>query len=100
MTGTCANGRIHHLSKLFHIIAVTVLSLGPAPRGLYAQSQAMNGVIQGMVRGDNGIGLGGVDIGLRNQDNGAIRRVRTDTAGRYRAPLLPLGNYEIAAERE
>ena len=74
--------------------------LGPAARGLYAQSQAMNGVIQGTVRGDNGMGLGGVEVGLRNQDNGAIRRVRTDTAGRYRAPLLPLGSYEIAAERE
>src|SRR6267378_3541937 len=90
---------LRHLSKLFPIVAVTLLFLSPAP-GLYAQSQAMNGVIQGTVRGDNGMGLAGVDVGLRNQDNGAVRRVRTDMAGRYRAPLLPLGNYEIAAERE
>src|ERR1700739_3835064 len=82
------------------LLSKLLLCLILSAHGLYAQSQAMNGVIQGTVRGDNGMGLAGVDIGLRNQDTAAVRRVRTDMAGRYRAPLLPLGNYEIAADRE
>jgi len=32
-------------------------------------------------------------------DNGAVRRLQTNNTGRYRAPLLPLGRYEISAER-
>src|SRR6266850_3411423 len=67
---------------------------------LHAQSQAMNGVIEGTIRAENGPAVAGVSVGLRNQDNGVVRRLQTDSGGRYRAPLRPLGNYEITAERE
>src|SRR5262245_21872772 len=67
---------------------------------LHAQSQAMNGVIEGTIRAEDGSVLSGASVGLKNQDNGAARRVQTDMTGRYRAPLLPLGNYEVTAQRE
>src|SRR5688572_3354966 len=67
---------------------------------LGAQSHAMNGAIEGIIRTENGTGVGGVTVGLKNQDGGLLRQFRTNNTGRYRAPLLPLGNYELQAERE
>jgi len=92
MLETRAGSRICFILTIFSILVAT------SP--LHAQSQAMNGVIQGTVRAENGMALAGVNVAFRNQDNGAVRRVQTDSGGRYRAPLLPLGNYEISAERE
>src|SRR6185312_11614902 len=77
-----------------------ILSLVLASTGLHAQSHAANGLIEGTVRAQNGPALPDVNVGFKNVDNGATRSLRTDKSGRYRAALLPLGNYEIVAERE
>ena len=76
-------------------VAFCCLLLVALPR--YARSQAMNGIIEGTVRSQGGPVLSGVNVGIRNQENGSTRSLRTDASGRYRAVLLPLGNYEILA---
>ncbi len=63
-----------------------------------AQSQAINGSIEGTVRDNSGAVLPGVTVTVTNTDTGAQRVVLTNEEGVYRAQLLPLGTYHVAAE--
>jgi hypothetical protein len=63
-----------------------------------AQSQAINGSIEGMVRDSSGAALPGVTVTITNTETGAQRSVVTGGEGEYRAPLLPLGKYDVVAE--
>jgi Carboxypeptidase regulatory-like domain/TonB dependent receptor len=65
---------------------------------LFAQSQAANGTIEGVVRDSTGAVLPGVTVTVVNLDTGASRSPLTDGEGIYRAPLLPLGTYRVKAE--
>ncbi len=64
----------------------------------FAQSQAINGTIEGTVSDSSGGVLPGVTITVVNTDTGAERSVVTNEKGLYRAPLLSLGTYRVAAE--
>ncbi|HEY7056232.1 MAG TPA: carboxypeptidase-like regulatory domain-containing protein, partial [Vicinamibacterales bacterium] len=64
----------------------------------FAQSQAMNGSIEGTVRDDSGALLPGVTVTVTNTDTGASRAVISNEEGTYRAQLLPLGTYQVVAE--
>ncbi len=66
--------------------------------GAAAQSQAINGSIEGTVKDDSGALLPGVTVTVTNTDTGAQRVVITNEDGTYRAQLLPLGTYHVAAE--
>jgi hypothetical protein len=74
-----------------------LLVLGTAWPAL-AQSQAINGSIQGTITDTSGAALPGVSVTVTNTDTGAQRVVVSGGEGEYRAPLLPLGKYDIAAE--
>ena len=63
-----------------------------------AQGQAVNGTIEGTVTDESGAVLPGVTVTVTNTDTGASRTVVTNTDGGYRALLLPLGAYKVAAE--
>jgi Carboxypeptidase regulatory-like domain len=63
-----------------------------------AAAQVTTGTIIGTVKDSGGAVLPGVSIKLTNTDTGVIRTVTTDEFGRYNAPQLPLGGYEITAE--
>jgi hypothetical protein len=63
-----------------------------------AQSQAVNGSIEGTIRDSSGAALPGVTITITNTDTGAQRVVVAGNDGEYRAPLLPLGAYDVVAE--
>src|SRR3989304_4606737 len=64
----------------------------------HAQSQAVNGSIEGVVRDSTGAVLPGVTVTVRNVETGAQPAVSTDSAGFYRAVLLPLGTYQVKVE--
>jgi len=64
----------------------------------FAQSQAINGTIEGTVSDSSGGVLPGVTVTIANIDTGAERSVVTNETGLYRAPLLQLGNYRVIAE--
>ncbi len=64
----------------------------------YAQSQALNGQIEGVVTDANGAALPNASITVRNIETGAERQINTDGSGYYRAPLLPLGTYRLTVE--
>jgi len=63
-----------------------------------AVAQVTTGSIIGTVKDAAGAVLPGVSIKLTNTDTGATRTVLADEFGRYNAPQLPLGGYEITAE--
>ena len=63
-----------------------------------AQSQAINGTIEGIVTDESGAVLPGVTVTVHNLDTGTERSVVTNENGLYRALLLPLGAYRVIAE--
>ncbi len=76
------------------LVAALALAAGSA----HAQSQAVNGTIEGTIKDASGGLLPGVTVTVHNTDTGAERVVVTDANGLYRAPLLPLGTYQVTAE--
>ncbi|MCL4847339.1 MAG: TonB-dependent receptor [Acidobacteria bacterium] len=75
-----------------------VLGIGATPAS--AQSQSINGTIEGTIVDTSGGVLPGVTVLIYNVDTGAERIVITNENGVYRAPLLPLGAYRVSAELE
>jgi len=75
-----------------------LMLLGMSPVPVLAQSQATNGSIEGTIVDASGAVLPGVTVTVTNVDTGTDRVVVTNEKGLFRAPLLPLGNYKVAAE--
>ena len=71
------------------------LAIGTAA---FAQSTAVNGTIEGTVKDTQGSLLPGVTVTVINIDTNDQRVVVTNENGLYRAPLLSLGTYRVAAE--
>jgi len=61
----------------------------------FAQSQAINGTIEGTTKDVQGGVLPGVTVTITHLDTGTQRVVVTNETGTFRAPLLPLGNYKV-----
>lgn len=79
---------------VFLVFLAAALAL---PATVLAQGQAAGGVIQGTMTDESGAVLPGVAVTVRNQDTGVVRETRTDALGLFRAPLLPVGIYEVTA---
>ena len=56
--------------------------------------------VSGTVRDPTGAGLPEVAVTIRNVETGAVRKLVTDDAGRYVAPSIAIGRYEVRAEKE
>ncbi len=76
-------------------LALAVLVL--ATPMVLAQSQATTGMIEGVVRDADSAILPGVAVVIKNTATDFERTVITDSRGRFRAPLLPLGPYTVTA---
>jgi Carboxypeptidase regulatory-like domain len=62
-------------------------------------SQVNTGTISGIVQDSSGAVVAGATVTIRNVDTGTARTVTSDEGGRYIAPVLPLGNYELQAQQ-
>lgn len=82
------------MSRILSALIMALALAAPA----FAQSQAVNGTIEGTVVDDQGAVLPGVVVTVSNLDTGATRSVVTNESGLFRAPLLPLGTYRVSAE--
>ena len=80
--------------RAWFVTLVIVALAAPA----YAQSQAANGSIEGTVEDSSGGVLPGVTVTVTEIGTGANRTVVTNENGLYRAPLLPIGTYNVVAE--
>src|ERR1700716_30280 len=60
--------------------------------------QSSNGSISGSANDDSGGATPGVTVTVTNLATGATRTTVTTSTGHYELPLLPPGNYSVAAE--
>lgn len=65
---------------------------------LYAQ--VVGASLSGVVQDAAGAGLLHATVTIRNLETGVVRQLLTDDAGRYAAPSLPIGKYQVEAERD
>jgi hypothetical protein len=63
----------------------------------FAQAQSINGSICGIVADSTGAAIAGASVTIRNVETGYVREVKTDEAGLYIAPALPIGTYSVSA---
>src|ERR1700740_2225767 len=67
-----------------------------APPALHAQGDAS---LNGIVSDASGAGIPGAIVRIKNLETGTQRDVETDSAGRYYAPSLTVGRYELAVDK-
>lgn len=87
------------LEKMSRLAIVAILVFS-AVLAADAQSQAMNGQIEGSVTDINGGAIPSVTIKVINIETGTERSVVSDSNGFYRVPLLPLGTYRVIFEAQ
>ncbi len=95
--------RIHlRLTALPVLLAAALLApvVLLTPGTATAQSQATTGIIEGTVTDDNDDSLPGVLVTLLNTATNFEQTTITDSRGRYRGVLLPLGPYKVTAQLE
>jgi len=63
-----------------------------------AWGQEVTATISGTVTDPTGASVVGALVTARDVDRGVIRTTKTDAAGFYNFPNLPVGNYEVSAE--
>src|SRR3989454_10865385 len=83
------------MTKIVRGLAALVLLILLTVPAAWAQSQAVNGSIEGLVTDTTGAVLPGATVTVANADTGMQRVVPTDPSGFYRAALLPLGTYRV-----
>ncbi len=77
------------------ILALFAIVIGLSGR---AGAQGTTGTISGFVNDPSGASVPGATITVRNVETGQSRVLVTDGGGRYRAPELQPGRYELVAE--
>jgi hypothetical protein len=90
--------RVHgfHLSNVSLVGLLTFALWGSLASSSFAQGEAS---IQGTVSDSSGGAVPGVAIRIKNLETGAERNLVTEEAGRYDAASLPVGHYEVRAEK-
>src|SRR5579872_5326668 len=63
-------------------------------------AQLPTGTILGLVKDSSGAVVPGANVTVRNVENGQTRNIVTEADGSYRVPALPVGNYEVRAEKQ
>ena len=75
-----------------------VMLVGVLLGGNWVSAQVNTGTISGIVQDVSGAAIVGAAVTVRHLDTGTTRTLVTDSGGRYTAPDLPLGNYEVQAQ--
>ncbi|HXN97305.1 MAG TPA: carboxypeptidase-like regulatory domain-containing protein, partial [Candidatus Acidoferrales bacterium] len=84
-----------NLQKFF-VYGLFVIFLGAL---LASSGRAQAAALWGFVSDDSGAGIAGADVKITNLETGAERSLVTDEAGRFNAPSLVVGRYEITASK-
>ena len=82
----------------FRFCGLLVLGLLVAVGSISAWAQVSASVV-GTVKDVSGAVIPGATVTVRNVETGTARTVKTDDRGYYRALSLPVGQYEVAAEK-
>ena len=84
------------VGKAINLLGATV---GVLLLSLSLFSQVNTGTISGVVQDTSGAVIAGATVTIRNVDTGTARTLTSDEGGRYIAPVLPLGNYEVRGQQ-
>jgi hypothetical protein len=63
-------------------------------------SQVVGASLSGTVKDETGAGVPGAAVSVKNIETGAERRLVTDENGRYSAPYIAIGKYQLSAFKE
>src|SRR3982074_1277883 len=80
------------------VLLACVAALLLSPGALLAQSQANTGSIEGTINDPSGRAIPGAEVTIVNVDTNFTRVLTTDTEGRFRGVLLPLGAYRVTVQ--
>jgi hypothetical protein len=83
------------MSKLLRLSFLGLL-LGPCFSSLSAQVSA---IVSGTVTDQSGAVVSGATVTVKSVDTGSVRTTSTDDSGIYRVFSLPVGEYEIRAQK-
>lgn len=67
-------------------------------QALSAQTNAVDGALDGYVRSGSDTGVPSATVVVTNENTGVSQEVVADQSGYYRFPLLPAGKYDISAQ--
>ena len=73
-----------------------LLFIGIGARSAWAQGEA---AISGTISDATGSPIAAASVKVANLETGAVRNLVADDAGRYDAPVLPVGRYEVMSEK-
>jgi Carboxypeptidase regulatory-like domain/TonB-dependent Receptor Plug Domain len=85
--------QLERLMTASFFLVLMAIFVSPAT---HAQGDAS---LNGFVNDATGSGIPGATLTITNLETGMQRRVETDADGRYHAPSLPVGQYEVAADK-
>ena len=85
------------LQLIAALLALLVLLFGWATR---AHAQVGEASIWGSVTDSTGAAVAGANVTLTDTENGATRKLVTDASGKYDAPALAVGTYEINIQKQ
>ncbi len=80
-----------------NLLKALVISLAVS---LAAWAQVVGGSVTGTVRDETGASLSGAAVSVKNLETGAERRLITNSTGKYSAPSIAVGRYQISAAKE
>ena len=76
------------------LLAVIIALASPS-----ARAQQTDASLSGIVQDATGAGIQGATVSIKNLETGTQREVETDSDGRYHAPSLAVGHYELTADK-
>src|SRR5687768_11425448 len=82
-------------SRVFFLFALVLLVVS-----IPVVAQTFRGSIQGTVTDSTGAVIEGAQVTVKNLDTGLERRVTTDQTGFFVVRELPIGNYQVAVEKQ
>jgi hypothetical protein len=82
---------------MIRVSALFCLCLLPAL--LNAQSQAIDGNIEGTVRAQDGNPIAGASLKISNTNTGLVREGESNEQGQYRIQILPVGTYSVSVSK-
>ncbi|HEV2198619.1 MAG TPA: carboxypeptidase regulatory-like domain-containing protein [Bryobacteraceae bacterium] len=87
------------LSALSGLAAALILLAAIGNGRVFAQGAGGTALIVGTVTDATGSAVPQAAVSVRSVETGLTREVQADSDGSYRVPLLPVGAYEITAEK-
>lgn len=84
-----------HARKRMQAIAISLFLFTGAAIG-----QIVGGSIHGEIHDSSGSTVAGAEVTIRNLETGSGRLLHTDDSGRYAAPSVPVGRYEVIVRKD